>query len=60
MVKLLYVGDHANSLVKQYYIEKEEELKEITDAPVGSTVLILSESGLKVKMLHSNGNWIDI
>lgn len=60
MIKLLYVGDSANSLVKQYYVESEEELSQITDAPVGSTVLILTDKGLVVKMLHSSGQWIDI
>lgn len=60
MYRLLKIGEHTNSPTNQYYVESEEEIDEIEDAPVGSTVLILTESGLSVKMLHSNGNWIDI
>jgi hypothetical protein len=46
--------------VKQFYVESEEEVNNIKNAPIGSTVLILTENGLKVKMLHSSGNWIEI
>jgi hypothetical protein len=45
--------------VEEYYVESEAEVAEI-EAPVGSTVMILTEDGLKVKMLHSSGKWIDI
>lgn len=46
--------------MKQFYVESEEEVNDIKNAPVGSTVLILTENGLKVKMLHSSGSWIEI
>lgn len=60
MYRLLQIGNATNSPVHQYYVESEEEISEIKNAPVGSTVMILTENGLKVKMLHSSGNWIDI
>ena len=61
MLQLLYASNSPNINIKQYYIESESELQEIKNAPVGSTVLILDEnSGLKIKMLHSSGKWIDI
>ena len=59
MYQLLKVGTYANIPVCEYYVESEEEVKEIKNAPLGSTVLILTKDGLKVKMLHSSG-WIDI
>ena len=60
MYYLLEIGDHTNTPTNQYYAESEAEIAEIKDAPVGSTVLILTESGLSVKMLHSSGKWINI
>lgn len=60
MIKLLSIGGIANSITKQYYVESIEELNEITDAPVGSTALVLTKDGLSTKMLHSSGEWIDI
>lgn len=60
MFQLLQYGNKPNVSVKQYYVESEEEIENIKRAPVGSTVLILTEGGLKVKMLHSSGKWIEI
>lgn len=61
MFQLLQIGNQPNIPVKQYYVESEEEIKEIKDAPVGSIVLLLTKNeGLKIKMLHSSGEWIDI
>lgn len=60
MMFLLKNGDVYNRPVKQYYAESEEEIAQIKDAIVGSMVLLLTKDGLKTKMLHSNGNWIDI
>lgn len=60
MYLLLQEGNTYNIPIKQYYVESEAEVEEIKNAPIGSTVMILSESGLKVKMLHSSGKWIDI
>ena len=60
MVRLLQEGSQINVPVEQWYVESEAEIEKIKNAPVGSTVMILSESGLKVKMLHSSGKWVDI
>ena len=60
MFQLLQIGNQPNTPVKQFYVESEEEIENIKNAPVGSTVLILTENGLKVKMLHSSGKWIEI
>lgn len=60
MLKLLEIGDYDNAPIHRYYAESEDDLALIEKAPVGSTVIILTENGLKVKMLHSNGKWIEI
>lgn len=60
MLSLLQIGNQPNIPVKQYYVESEEEIKNIENAPAGSTVMILTEDGLKIKMLHSSGDWIEI
>ena len=60
MYRLLKNGGVVNTPVKEYYVESEEELAEIKDAPVGSIVQILTEQGLAVKMLHSSGKWIEV
>lgn len=61
MIQLLSVGNQPNIPTKQYYVESEEEIKEIKDATVGSVVMILTkESGLKIKMLHSSGEWLEV
>lgn len=60
MYQLLQTGNSFNIPTKQYYVESEEEIALIENAPVGSTVLILTTSGLTVKMLHSSGEWITI
>lgn len=58
---LLKNGDTYNTPVKQYYVESEAEISQIpANAPTGSTVLILNENGLSVKMKNSEGNWIAI
>lgn len=61
MLQLLQIGDEYNVPVKQFYVESEEEVDKISGATAGSIVLILSkENGLKIKMLHSSGEWIEI
>ena len=60
MIRLLEIGDYDNSLVNKYYAESEDDLKQIDRAPIGSVVMILTENGLKIKMLHSSGKWIEI
>ena len=61
MFQLLQIGNQPNIPVKQYYVESEEEIENIKGAPVGSVVLMLTkEEGLKIKMLHSSGEWIEI
>lgn len=59
MPKLISVGKENNIPVQEWYCESEEELKEIKNAPVGSSVMILTEEGLKIKMLRSTG-WVDV
>lgn len=61
MFQLLSVGNQPNIPTKQFYVESEEEIKNIENAPTGSIVIILSkENGLRIKMLHSSGEWIDV
>lgn len=61
MLKLLKINNVANIPVPEYYCESEEEIEQIPEeVPVSSTVLILTEEGLKVKMKHSSGRWIEI
>lgn len=58
---LLKIGESTNTPIKQYYVESEAEISQIpANAPTGSTVLILTESGLTVKMKNSKGEWIAI
>lgn len=59
MPKLIKIGDSDNINTQTWYCESEEELKEIKNAPVGSSVMILTESGLTIKMLRSTG-WVEI
>lgn len=60
MYQLLQIGNQPNVPIKQFYVESEEEIKNIQSAPPGSIVLILTKKGLKVKMLHSSGEWVYI
>lgn len=60
MYTLLKLGDRANAQLPEYYVESEAALSEIKNAPAGSTVLILTEAGLTVKMRHSSGKWVEI
>ena len=60
MIQLLQEGSQTNVPTEQWYVESETEIDKIKGAPTGSTVMILTEEGLKVKMLHSSGKWIDI
>lgn len=59
MPKLIKIGDNDNINTQTWYCESEEELKEIKNAPVGSSVMILTEEGLTIKMLRSTG-WVEI
>lgn len=60
-MELLKIGNAINIPTKEYYIESLEELKNLPkDAPVASTVLILTENGLVIKMKNSQGVWVDI
>lgn len=61
MIKLLKINDAYDTAIPQYYCESEEEINEIPEnAPAGSTLLLLTDSGLIVKMKHSSGKWIEI
>jgi hypothetical protein len=58
---LLKTGSTTEVPTKQYYVESEAEIADIpVNAPTGSTVMILTESGLSVKMKNSEGKWIQI
>lgn len=59
MPKLIKVGEDNNIPIEEWYAESEEELDAIIGAPTGSIVSILTEDGLKVKMLRSTG-WVEI
>lgn len=60
MIQLLQEGSQTNVPTEQWYVESEAEIEKIKNIPIGSTVMILTEDGLKVKMLHSSGKWINI
>lgn len=60
MPQLIQSGSYYNIPVEQYYVESEEDIKKIEGAPIGSVVMILTKEGLKIKMLHSSGEWIEI
>ena len=60
MLRLLEFGDYDNSPVNKYYAESEDDLKLIDRVPAGAVAMILTEDGLKIKMLHSSGKWIEI
>lgn len=61
MYILLKTGETTEVPVKEYYVESEAEVAEIPEnAPTGSVVQILTESGLTVKMKNSKGQWIAI
>lgn len=60
-MELLRIGNDSNIPTREYYIESLEELENLPkDAPIASTVLILTENGLAIKMKNSQGVWIDI
>lgn len=60
MYKLLEQGGVSNSPVNKYYIESEEELDLIENAPVGSSAILVKESGeMIIFYLRSNG-WKEI
>lgn len=61
MLKLLKINEVADIPIPQYYCESEEEIEQIPEeVPVSSTVLLLTDTGLTVKMKHSSGKWIEI
>lgn len=61
MILLLKTGEAVETPVKEYYVESEAEIADIPDnAPIGSRVLILTDSGLVVKMKNSRREWITI
>ena len=61
MYILLKTGETAEVPVKEYYVESEAEIAEIPEnAPTGSRVLVLTDSGLSVKMKNSKGQWVAI
>ena len=58
---LLKTGNTVNVPTQEFYVESEAEIVDIpVSAPTGSTVMILTESGLTVKMKNSEGKWIQI
>lgn len=58
---LLKQGGTYNVPTHEYYVESEDEIKSIpASAPTGSTVLILTDDGLSVKMKNSKGEWVNI
>lgn len=54
------VGGIYNVPTADYYAESDEELDSFENVVPGSTGMVLTESGLKIKMYHSSGKWIEI
>lgn len=57
---LLNVGDSSNIPIKQFLLDSEDEMASLPDCPPGSTILILTDSGLITKMKNSKGEWVNI
>jgi hypothetical protein len=56
----LKTGTIPNVPTAEYYAESDEELELFEDVVPGSVGMILTESGLKIKMYHSSGKWIEV
>lgn len=56
----LKMGNTPNVPASEYYAESDEELDSFENVVPGSVGMILTEDGLKVKMYHSSGKWIEI
>ena len=54
------VGGIYNVPTADYYAESDEELDSFENVVPGSTGMVLTESGLKIKMYHSSGKGSEI
>lgn len=57
---LLSIGNSENTSRKQFLLDNEEELQDVPDCSPGSTVIILTDSGMIVKMKNSKGEWMNL
>lgn len=57
---LLSIGNSENVPKKEFLLDSEEELQDVPECSPGSVVIILTSSGMVLKMKNSKGEWIDI
>lgn len=58
-MKLIQKGNTPNSPTEAWVCDTEQEVNEIpSNTPTGSIVIILSDSGITVKMKNNAGDWI--
>lgn len=57
---LLSIGNSENTSRKEFLLDSEEELQNVPDCSPGSAVIVLSDSGVQVKIKNSKGEWKDI
>lgn len=57
---LLSIGNSENVPKKEFLLDSEEELQDIPECSPGSTAIILTSSGMVIKMKNSKREWIDI
>lgn len=60
MFRLQKIGNGFNVPVQEYYVESKEDLDKLKNVPEGSVATMLTKSGLKVYMRHSDGTWVEI
>lgn len=53
-------GNTFNVPAADYYAESDKELENFENVTPGSTAMVLTEEGLKLKMYHSSAGWINI
>ena len=57
---LLSIGNSSNVPKEEFLLDSEDEMASLPDCPPGSTILILTDSGLITKMKNSKGEWKNI
>lgn len=61
MLKKVQDGNQFNIPVQTWYTDNEQDINEIPEsAPAFSTVVILEDSGLRIKMKNTTGEWVEI
>lgn len=61
MLKKVQDGNQFNIPVQTWYTDNEQDINKIPEsAPAFSTVVILEESGLRIKIKNTSGKWIEV